>query len=671
MLEVYRTLVPWKEQIRAGHLAYESAAALEPRLKTVTRIAVDDFTRATVASSEALSREFGQSFDSLNQTLEWGFELVADNIESLRADFSYWMSLAVAQLQTQNETLNKVLARLDAVHETLRTPAQTRAQELFREAYRFLGQELLVEAVDYLLRGIAEYDVDFVAQYHLGTLYLYGLDDDDDVIDLPKAEHHLGLSARYARPVVSQIEDAVRYQGEALFHASVACYAMAGELRREGADEAAEQKLQQAVVAASESIKAYDRLSEAHYHLAKYHALLGNQEEMKPRLREAIVRDHRYLLKASLDRDFDDARQVVAELTEEMRLEVKEDVSEVISQLVLWRAELSDVLTSGVWDENSAKSLTHELDQTILDMRLIASNGTYLDYRQSLDIFATMWWSKGTEEVLRKALGKELSDHVITVTQQVQDLVPHLDQIKFRKRVKLWTSLLIEQEASRLAKLQRLLKDLTSAPENDKREISDVLSKLDTAVRREFQERANPETRQSAQDRLVLAGEVLSGNNLVANKIDSWQLSLDRYARQRRQTLKEERGLLKAREAGVRQEITNFANKKELGKNAFVSGILTIFPGVFIAWPLWTIAEAIAGHSAESVVGYLWFAIIGVLVLSGLLWPWGLVKHRRSQQKLRSMNILIQTNEMSEKSLESRLGKFERRCIAINEQLRK
>ena len=682
MLSIYRAMVPWKEHLRVSHVAHETARAMEPRFREV----VQEQTRATVASTEALNREFGASFDSLNQTLEWGFEMIRESIEALSAEFAYWMGLAVAQLQIQNQTLDNILDRLGSVDEALRTPAQTRAQELFRQAYRFMEQELLAEAVNYLTRGISEYDVDFVAHYHLGLLYLYGLNDDDDVIDLPTAVHHFRLSARYARPMVTQIDDAVRYQGEALFHGSVACYSIASELHRAGEESEVRGHLEAAAQLASEAVEVYERLAESHYHVAKYRALLGQAESVRSPLREAVHRDRLYLLRASLDADFDDARSAVEGLAEDMLGEVREAVRYAISQLTSWTQDLADMLSSPGWTQEHAERLLSELRTEIESIRTVADGGTYLDYWHALERFQSLW-AHGLEESLRSTLGEVLADHVIDTTSPVQKLHPHLDRamsprllrqaqrqwrLYIGQPVQLWTASLLEREASRISDLYPKVNEFANVlPDEDKRRAEEILPTL-----RLVAESARRDSNTSGQSRSrrygpTSARNVLSANKLVEGLMDQAQPSICQQAERRWKSICGEKRELENRADSLSAEIAEYTRKKALGRKRLIWGGLAWFPGA-VLYAIASIVAALISDAARSAVGFIWFLVIVFLLSTGL---WlrlnGSRGIKRCQDQADATRDAIESNEVLARSHEEGYQDIHRRREAIGERLRR
>jgi hypothetical protein len=92
-----------------------------------------------------------------------------------------------------------------------------------------LGQEhfrkgLLDKALAAYLKAEERNEVDFLLQLQIGKLFLYGRDDDDNVIDLPNAEKHLLLAARYADAEKGGFPQWNEFCGQAYFHAAVASY---------------------------------------------------------------------------------------------------------------------------------------------------------------------------------------------------------------------------------------------------------------------------------------------------------------------------------------------------------------------------------------------------------------------------------------------------------------
>ena len=283
------------------------------------RWAISDQTSEIVASNEALSREFGRGLDRLNRTFAWGFDSVRSSIEELNATFSYNMGLVVAQLQTENQLHLGVIERLDAIHKTLESPTLTQAREFYRAGCERLARGLLDKALEAFLKSEAKNDTDFLTQLQLGRLYLYGKDEDDDVVDLEKALRHLMLAARFSKAEISFLPEAAASAGEALAHAAITCFLLAGEAQLAGDAPAACLRLEESVRLALQAAALRPRLGLAHYQAASGLALLGKTEESVKCLQGAIETDGKYGLRVIDDPSFAGMREVVLACLKRLR----------------------------------------------------------------------------------------------------------------------------------------------------------------------------------------------------------------------------------------------------------------------------------------------------------------------------------------------------------------
>jgi WD40 repeat protein len=284
-----------------------------------------------VASNERLTQEFGRGFDAVNGTLEMGFGRlesalggVEASIESLHSDFNYNMGLVLDQLQIQNQLTFGILERLDAIHKTLEHPELTKAREFYNRGCDRLSKGLLDKALEAFLNAEETNDTDFFIQFQIGKLYLYGIDEDDNVINLPKAEEHLRDAARYGKAEIAVMPEFKRWTGEALLHTSITCYAQANDRRVNGDSAGAKEFISKAFQLAQQACEIYPSLYESQYHLAKYAALLGDVETSVQSLEKAVTSDVSYCLKTEFDRDFNKMRQRVFDLFEQLRAKMGE-----------------------------------------------------------------------------------------------------------------------------------------------------------------------------------------------------------------------------------------------------------------------------------------------------------------------------------------------------------
>ena len=298
-------------------------------------------TQQIVAGNNDLRQTFGEGFNETNRTLEWGFSNIADKlgeissgIEDLRADFNYSINLLIEQMQIQRKVLEQVVEKLDAIHKTLESPLLTQARELYRIGLDRLQKGLIDKALEAFIKAEEKNDTDFFIEFQLGKLYLYGIDEDDNVIDLKKAREHLRLAVRYGKGELKILPEFNRFLGEACFHASVAYYVSAGEPEVANKDEEVREFLSHSLDFIHEAIEVYPKVSEFYYHYAKYSALLGEGESALKNLETAIKIDKRYTIKAEMDKDFDSVREDVIKLYEKLR-----DESEAESREKLNRAK--------------------------------------------------------------------------------------------------------------------------------------------------------------------------------------------------------------------------------------------------------------------------------------------------------------------------------------------
>ena len=199
-------LLDIQDTIESGHAADQKAMQKQ----------ANDRAAANEEHLDVL-REQAEHMRHIEDALESG-------LEELRAEFEWGFSLMVDRMDTQIEHLSQIAARLDAIHKTLQSPLRTQARELFQLGLEHFHKGLLDRALEAYLKAEEKNEVDFPLQLQIGKLYLYGRDEDDNVIDCTKAEKHLLLAARYADAEKGTFSQWNVYCGEAYFHAAVAAY---------------------------------------------------------------------------------------------------------------------------------------------------------------------------------------------------------------------------------------------------------------------------------------------------------------------------------------------------------------------------------------------------------------------------------------------------------------
>jgi tetratricopeptide (TPR) repeat protein len=389
----------WMEYLQANSFIRDVTGAIRKN-GNETRYVISEETRNLVSSNEALSLAFEEGFDEVSGTLSEGFGMlgrrlddigegfeivgqrlaaISGGIERLGAAFEWGMGLLAEQLAVQDQLLGNILQRLDAIHETLQTPTLTQAREFYNIGKDRLGKGLLDKALEALLKAEEKNDTDFLTQYELAHLYLYGMNEDCNVIDLPKAEKHFRNAARYAKAEIPYLAEANKYCGKAYFHASVACYVQAGKQRQCGQNVEAQRLLQEAINLAQHATEVYPELSEGFYQHAKTCSVTGETTTALQSLKQAIKIDRNYCLKADLDRDFDGIRPALLGLFENLRQIARQNAQTAIESI-------ERLLDHHAFPTNR-KQVRTEIETFLQRARNAYQRGTYFDYVDTTSYF--------------------------------------------------------------------------------------------------------------------------------------------------------------------------------------------------------------------------------------------------------------------------------------------
>ena len=142
----------------------------------------------------------------------------------MRATFQWGFTLLAERMDRQIKLVSHVASQLDEIHKTLKSPLMTQARELFQLGQERLSKGLLDKALEVFLQSEQKNEVHFLLQLQIGKLLLYGKDRDSDVIDIPGAERHLLLAARFANAAKGSIPKWNEYCAQAYFNSGVAAY---------------------------------------------------------------------------------------------------------------------------------------------------------------------------------------------------------------------------------------------------------------------------------------------------------------------------------------------------------------------------------------------------------------------------------------------------------------
>lgn len=372
------------------------------------RRAISRQTKEIVASRRALVRRFGSGFHSVKNTLEYGFGTLESairetqgSIEELRSSFDYHFTMVLEQIKLQNQTTMNVLKKLESIHTTLENPLITQARELFRIGCDRMINGLFDKALDAFLNSALKDETNFLTQLMIGKLYLYGVNNDCNVIDLDKAETHLRAAARYAKASSDKIEEARRYAGEALLHAAIACYAQINKQIEVGEGSRAQSLIKEAYNLVSDSCAVYPELSESHYHRAKFAALIGDGTTSIKSLEKAIEIDDGYCEKAQQDQDFKEVRSDIINLFEKLRKKNKYKLNDQLNRCISF-------LTEWHYPSLEAKNAKNEMKQLLHEVKASLAKKTYFDNRDALHLL------REVEDIFQSLLVHKFALHTLS-----------------------------------------------------------------------------------------------------------------------------------------------------------------------------------------------------------------------------------------------------------------
>jgi hypothetical protein len=306
------------------------------------------------SESVALAHEHVEHLRLQSEQLRDVQETLQGGLEDLRAEFEWGFTLMVDRMETQIDHLSEIAARLDAIHKTLQSPLLTQARELFQLGQEHFRKGLLDKSLAAYLKAEEKNDVDFPLQLQIGKLFLYGRDEDDDVIDLALAEKHLLLAARYADAEKGTFPQWNGYCGQAYFHAGVAAYLIGEEAQAAGNSDSRRTCLERALGYLGKAAVLWPRFTEIVYTQAKCHALLGQTQEALKKLQILSDRDRRYFAKSTRDGDFEALRVEIEELFKQA----------TVSPGPLARAtelKLAEAADAETWARRSAPAAADEL----------------------------------------------------------------------------------------------------------------------------------------------------------------------------------------------------------------------------------------------------------------------------------------------------------------------
>lgn len=297
------------------------------RMSTGIQTSINQNTYAVAASSILLANTFNEGFDKLNNTLDLGFAGVQSSIGSMNAS----MSAGFDRLQKSIDTWGtEICEKLDAIHDIVNNPLLTASRELFRRAQSNAQKQFYEEALEDIKGAVEKNKTDYISWGLMGKIYLFGMSEFSNVVDVPKALEAFTNACKYITPDIEESNEAKNMAAEFYFYAGYANYILSNESRLENKTEDLKQYLEASVKANAKSYALADTMLEAAYNQARALTLLDQKNNAIDILGEIIRIDGLYSIKALGDEDFKNIETEIIELITNLRNECQTETKKII-----------------------------------------------------------------------------------------------------------------------------------------------------------------------------------------------------------------------------------------------------------------------------------------------------------------------------------------------------
>lgn len=280
---------------------------------------IRESTCAIIASQSILAESFKDSFDSVNNTLNIGFEMVAAGMGQL-ADSINAMSEAICN-------------KLDEIHDIVNNPLLTASRELFRRASANFEKGYFEEALEDCKAAVEKNKTDYISWYLLGQIYLFGAGKFSNVIDLHKAEDAFLNAAKYIDADLGKSKEADELGSQIYYHLGYTRLLLSNDLLVEEKTDESNKKLEEAQKASKNSSRLNAKNLKALYDDAKELHFLGKDKEAIETLKNAIRLEKNFALISANDKNFEsiwpDIEKAVLELRDELVQKCREKLRNI------------------------------------------------------------------------------------------------------------------------------------------------------------------------------------------------------------------------------------------------------------------------------------------------------------------------------------------------------
>ena len=317
-----------------------------------------------------MATNMSRGVEGLSTSLEFGFDVLAEGIDKLNADFNLMMGDVIWKLETQNHTLASILKTLQAPLDTQAKELRFRAEDAYQNGWyeESLGDFLESERKNYQ---------DFAVHRSIGNIYLYHL------IDLRKAREYFQKAAKYARP-----RDA-RQAAEAEYFAGFVC--------------GLEHNFKDASAHMLEATALNPNFHDAFYMNAVFASMLGDATAATIYLDLAIKGDSRYHERAKTAQVFDSVRPQIDSLLDRLMRQIRNEAAQAKRSIDNLSTRCTPLLPEG---QRRMSQLFSEAELQLTNAR------TFSDYHDFLTVPESIESQLRREEEKRAAKDRADQEHI-------------------------------------------------------------------------------------------------------------------------------------------------------------------------------------------------------------------------------------------------------------------
>jgi tetratricopeptide (TPR) repeat protein len=270
----------------------------------------------------------------IDGTLMTGFSGVSRQLGAMGSAMNMGFAFLNSAVQ---ESSKAICDKLDDINETLKNPLYTESRELYNRALKNYNKELYEEALEDLQEAVKKNKADPLTYFLMGQIYMRGIGEFSNMIDLNAAIEALKNAAKYITHDAKTYPEVRPMAAEICFYWGLACHAKANDNLHNSNEADYNKLLEEAKTAYSKSWDYSQDMLESLYNLARCKALTNDEDGAIQDLMTVTLKDHGYCLKAGVESDFDDAFK--GKLWGQLKKEVFPKANEVFNRIESIRAD--------------------------------------------------------------------------------------------------------------------------------------------------------------------------------------------------------------------------------------------------------------------------------------------------------------------------------------------